>query len=229
MAMPATSSSSGEDVRTARECVMSDHVWVSRAIADVSLVGKFDTDIWVENQQVAIQAEKLNKRGQPVAENMCPKKIWGDDLAPHFTTIPHLTSAQSHWIVSAKAAEVLRQFDLGGGALYSVADGIFQKDGVTRVPGDYFCWIFGNSKKAFLEQHSPAAKPMSGATTRDWCVMPSNLADKDIAVSTAALVGPDVWVDPLLFQSLFVSGRLGDALDAAGLRKAFRLFQCRVV
>ena len=112
---------------------MSEHVWLSRAIADVSLVGKFDTDIWVENSQMAIQAEKLNKRGQPVPQDMCPKKIWGDDHAPRFKTIPHLISAQCHWIVSAQAADVLRQFDLGGGAIYPVTDGIFQKDQVTRV------------------------------------------------------------------------------------------------
>jgi hypothetical protein len=30
---------------------MSDHVWLSRALADVSLVGKLDTDIWVEGDQ----------------------------------------------------------------------------------------------------------------------------------------------------------------------------------
>src|ERR1043165_727375 len=105
---------------------MSDHVWLSRAIADITLVGKFETDIWVENKSAAIQAEKLNKRGQPVGEDMCPKKIWGDDRAPHFKTIPHLISAQSHWIVSAKAADVLRQFDLGGGGLYTLTEGIFQ-------------------------------------------------------------------------------------------------------
>jgi hypothetical protein len=208
---------------------MSDHVWLSRALADVSLVGKLDTDIWVENRDLAIKAQKLNERGQSVPEDMCPKKIWGDDHAARFKTIPHLISAQCHWIVSAQAADVLRQFDLGGGAIYPVTDGIFQKDQVTRVLGDCFCWIFGNSRTAFLEQHSPAAKPMSGADTRDWCKMPYDLVDDDIAVSGAAQDGPDVWVDPLLFQSLFLSGRLGDALEAAGLRKAFRLFRCRVI
>lgn len=208
---------------------MSDHVWLSTALADVGLVGKLDTDIWVQNTDLAVEAEKRNKRGRSVPGDMCPKKIWGDDRAPHFKTIPHLVSAQCHWIVSAQAADVLRQFDLGGGAIYPVADGLFQKDQVTRVPGDCFCWIFGNSKAAFLEQHSPAAKPMSGADTRDWCTMPHDLADDDIAVAGAAQDGPDVWVDPRLFQSLFLSGRLGDALEGAGLRKAFRLLRCRVI
>jgi hypothetical protein len=48
-------------------------------------------------------------------------------------------------------------------------------------------------------------------------------------VSREALDGSDVWVDPLLSRSLFLSQRLGDALDAAGLRQDFRLFRCQVI
>jgi len=55
------------------------------------------------------------------------------------------------------------------------------------------------------------------------------MSDGAFAVSRDALGGPDVWVDPLLLKSIFVSGALGDALEAAGLRKALRLFKCRVI
>jgi hypothetical protein len=208
---------------------MCDYVWLSRALDDVTLIGKFHTDIAAKDVDMAIKAGSQNQRGQPVPDAMCPKRIWGDKDASVFKKIPHLVYARSYWIVTSRAADVMKQFDLGGGALYPVSEGIFQKDQVTRVPGDYFCWIFGNVKTAFLEQHSPKARPMSGAVTRDWCKMPFVLADNDIAVSSAAQIGPDVWVDPILFQSLFVSARLGDALEAAGLRKAFRLFRCPVL
>ena len=59
--------------------------------------------------------------------------------------------------------------------------------------------------------------------------MPWTPADDDVAVSDQALPGPDVWLDNMLFQSVFLSGPLGDALDAAGLREAFHLFKCRVI
>jgi hypothetical protein len=212
-----------------RKCVMSDYVWLSMALDDVTLIGKFHTDIVAQDVDIAIKAGTQIQRGQPVPKAMCPKKIWCDKNSSVSKRIPRLIDAEGYWIVTAHAADILKQFDLGGGALYPVSEGIFQKDQVTRVPGDYFCWIFGNVKNAFLEQHSPRAKPMSGADTRDWCKMPFDLADDDIAVSSAAQIGPDVWVDPILFQSLFVSARLGDALEAAGLRKAFRLFRCPVL
>jgi hypothetical protein len=59
--------------------------------------------------------------------------------------------------------------------------------------------------------------------------MPVLNHDDQIAVSRAAIGGPDVWVDPTLFRSVFLSGRLGDALDQAGMRKAFLLSRCRVI
>jgi hypothetical protein len=59
--------------------------------------------------------------------------------------------------------------------------------------------------------------------------MPFVHKDDQLAVSRAAMAGPDVWADPTLFKSVFVSERLGKALREAGLARAFRLFRCRVV
>ena len=206
---------------------MGEAVWISTAQADVRLIGKFETDAWTDRRELARAAERSNQHGEFVDAEACPNRIWGDDRARTMTRLPHLVMAQAHWIVSAKAAAVLRGFDLGGGALYPVRDGVFQRDNKTPVAGDMFCWIFGNVKTAFAPDQTPRKKPFGVAGLR-WS-LPSMLADDDIAVTDAALAGPDVWVDPTLFQSLFVSGALGDALEAAGLHEAFRLRRCRVV
>lgn len=206
---------------------MSDYVWVSKARLDSDLVGDFYTDIVVKDPSSTLQGQKLNQSGQPVPEAMCPKKIWGDEDAPFFDRIPDLIFAQSQWIVSAQAANVLRRFNLGGGTLYPVTDGIYQQDQVTRVPGDFFVWIFGNVKQGFLpDQTTNKRSPVPGG---NWWNIPFDLADDDIAVSRAVLGGADVWIDPLLFKSIFLSRALGDALEAAGLREAFKLHRCRVI
>jgi hypothetical protein len=205
---------------------MSDYVWVSPMRLESALIGYFNTDIVVKDLDLAVQGEKLNQKGQPVPETMCPKKIWGDEDVPFFDKIPDLICAQGQWIVSAQAADVLRRFNLGGGALYPVTEGIYQQDQVTRVPGEFFVWIFGNVKQGFLPDQTTKCFPISGAY---WWEISYDLADDDIAVSQAVLGGPDVWLDPLLFDSIFLSGALGDALEAAGLREAFRLYRCRVV
>lgn len=214
---------------------MTDMVWVSKAIPDPALTARVRTDVLERDRETLRQAGRLINKGQSVPQEMCPQRVWeAEDPATNYdpkplTPILNLFCAGRYWIVSAKAAEIIARFDLGGGTVYPVSEGVFEFDNTTPMRGKYFTWIFGNAKSAFLEQHSPRARPMSGSTTRDWCVLPWDLADGDIAVSGAALGGPDVWVDPLLFQSIFLSAELGNALDSAGLRHAFRLFTCRVV
>jgi hypothetical protein len=205
---------------------MTGHVWVSTAKTHADLIVEAYTDIFSRDQARAMEAEKRNDLGESVAEDMCPSRVWLED--PDLLEVPDLFQAQGQWIVSARVAAILARFDLGYGALHRIADGVFRSDNTTPLPGDYFAWIFGNAKRAFLEAQSPTARPMGGGG-RDWCKFPATMADGAIAVSSAAVAGPSVWVDPLLFKSIFVSGELGDELNAARLRNALRLYTCRLI
>jgi hypothetical protein len=205
---------------------MTDTVWLSAILAESSLILMVKTDIDQDNTAVAIEAGKLLRAGKSVAADMSPKLIWGDEDRKPLTRLPDLFVAQSYVVVSHKAAEILRQFDLGGGALHPVE--VVQGDRTTRVPGDYYTWIFGNEKQALLGEQSRDLSQFGPVFTGRW-KMPVLHHDDQIAVSRAAIGGPDVWVDPTLFRSVFLSGRLGDALDQAGMRKAFLLSRCRVI
>jgi len=183
------------------------------------------TDIFQNDQTRAAEGERRNERGEFVPADMCPKRVWleADEDRP----IPDIFFAEGQPIVSASVAEILSRFDLGNGALYPVSEGVFQSDNATPIAGAYFSWIFGNAKRAFLEAYSPTAEPLSPGR-RDRCIFPFAMSDGAFAVSRDALSGPDVWVDPLLLKSIFVSGALGDALETAGLREALCLFKCRI-
>lgn len=214
---------------------MSEHVWVSRAITDPALVARVKTDIGARDKAAIHEAGKLLDRGQPVPQSMCPQRIWvtedpsaaNPDPKP-IAPILNLFLAGRYWIVSAEAAEIIGRFDLGGGALYPVSEGVFEYGNETRIPGDFFTWVFGNSKQAFLAAET-INKRKFGTGAGDIWNLPWELADGDIVVSQAALVGPDVWLDDHLFESIFLSGLLGDALGAAALSADFRLFRCKVI
>jgi len=206
---------------------MTDYIWISNVLADPDLVLMMETDVVAQDANRAIEAITLLKAGKAVHEDLCPKQVWGGEGAGWVQPAPDLFLANTYPIVSDKAADVLRRFDLGEGALYPV-DAVHQKDRTTRIPGNFFCWIFGNSKSAFAAEESPDARPFAGPNSGRW-KMPFVHQDDQLAASRSALAGPDVWVDPTLFKSVFVSGRLGDALGEAGLRKAFRLSRCRVL
>ena len=206
---------------------MSNHVWISGARQDSTLIKSVLTEIEAKDKKKEIDGQLLNEKGVSVPHELCPKKIWGDGFAPAFKGMPDLFWARSQWIVSERAADIIRQFNLGDGALYPVSEGVFQSDGLTPLPGNFFCWIFGNTKNAFIPDLSRNMR--SPDVPGLWWGMPWKLQDEDVAVSQAALVGPEVWLDKMLFKSVFLSGPLGDALDRAGLCKAFRLFKCRVI
>lgn len=206
---------------------MTDTVWISDVLADPDLVLMMETDIVAIDTSRAIEAINLLKAGKSVPEDMCPKEIWAGETASLSDRLPDLFLANAYPIVSERAADVLRRFELGGGALYPV-DRVFQRDRQTTIPGTFFCWIFGNTKATFAAKQSPEARPFAGPSSGRW-KMPFVHKDDQLAVSQMALGGPDVWVDPSLFKSVFVSGTVGEALDQTGLRSAFRLFRCRTI
>lgn len=206
-----------------RPRTMSDIVWLSRALADTSIIFFFDSDLATVDVAMAVEGSKRNPLGEALGPEYFPKSLRAsDDTVPE--RLPDLFVANGYWVISNKAAYVLRQFDLGNGALYPVA--VLKHDG-TPYPGEYFSWNFGNLKTALSTERSTNLRPF-GVAGRIWN-LPWVLKDDDVAVTAEALAGPDVWADPTLFKSLFISDRLGSALNDARLAKAFKLYQSRVV
>ncbi|MET1112192.1 MAG: hypothetical protein ABWX67_11760 [Allosphingosinicella sp.] len=214
---------------------MSDYVWVSNMNADSMLTKYMSSDVGERTTEQAQDGLRIKWFGKPAPPDYGPRKIWADEIhederamRPKYTPEP-LFDADGFWIVCSKAAEILRGFDLGGGTLNRVSEGVWAPDPAVRDPDEWFCWTFGNAKKAFLQAHSPQAPGRDGPELRDVCNMPFAMADDVIAVSADATRGPDVWIDRGLARSVFLSRALGDALDSAGLGKAFRIYRARVV
>ncbi len=211
---------------------MSEHVWVSSAMMDTRINLAVKNDVGERDVQKAIEASDLNTNGKPVPQEHCPTKIWANKDVEDYDRMPaddmpNLFFANSYLVVSERAADVLTKFNLGGGALYPVSEGVFREDKVTRVAGNFYTWIFGNSKSAFIPEQTQSKRPVGISGTR-W-KLPWKLSDDDIVVSRDVISGPDVWLDDGLWSAIFLSRTLGDELVAAGLEKAFYLYKARVI
>jgi hypothetical protein len=204
---------------------MTDAVWVSGATTDVALLKPFTSNVEEEDVDRAFEASRRYDAGDPLSAEWFPQAIWGTKSARRFKRLPQLFRGGGYCIVSSRCANVLRRFDLGQGALYPVA--VLQKDRRTPVEGDWFSLCFGNVKHAFAAAASPKARRFGVAGLR-W-KLPFVVRYDEMAVSPAALEGPDLWVDPTLVRAFFVSGRLSDALAKADLHGPLRLHRCRVV
>lgn len=208
---------------------MSDTVWISIAPGDASNLRPLKHSFSdTEMRQQAMNWGSQNRDGQSLGAECFPSEIYGALNAKEADyKLPHLFFAGSFWVVSKAAADVLRQFDLGGGGLYPVK--VLKKDRETPVGGDWFCINFGNRKEALLVSESvPLRETYVREGVKGWWLR-AVLKDNDIAVSRVAVEGPDIWIDPIMAYSIFFSDALGKALKSAKADKGFFLHKCRVI
>ncbi len=176
-----------------------------------------------------LDALRKTESGEPVPDDALPKSLFAwrgphDESKPITCKLPHFSSCGGFWILTAEAASVFRQFDLGGCKLHPIE--IFMEDRQTPLPGQYFLLDFDSWKNVFVPDASPCVKMMRGSTTRR---SPNLLTSDDAAVlSRDALVGADIWWNPHVLAAFFLSDRLIQALKAAKVDKPFTLKRCLI-
>jgi hypothetical protein len=204
--------------------VMSDMVWVSRAMKLASNLRPLRHSFSDDQRSFAVDCKRKNEMGEPLGPECFPEVIYGAPLAREKDyRLPNLFFAGSYWAVSKAAADVLRLFDLGKGALYPVR--VLKSDLQTPVDDEWFCINIGNAKSVVAVEKSEKIRP--GAQGR--YIMPPTIADGQLAVSSEALTPPDVWIDPQIWDAFFMSAAVGNALRVAKAQDGFFLTKCRVV
>lgn len=128
-----------------------------------------------------------------------------------------------------RLAEVLTRFDLGCVGLIPYT--IYEADAVTPYHGRFWLIGLGVQKTSFLPAESRrydnlGRHPKTGNFVYR---LDSRVCDGDIALSRAALNGPDLWVEAGFRGNLWMSGRLVEALLDAKLGVDWKLSECRIV
>lgn len=201
-----------------------DEIWMSQAFGNSKLIKFFVSNRSLEDPKKATVAFKANKAGVPLEQDQFPEEIYGKYRDQKYTKLPDMCCAGA-WIVSERMADVLRQFDLGQGALYPVR--VLEYDRKTQVEGRYFHINVGNVKEAFLPEMSPTAQRRHDGIDIWKRIVPAK--NDEMAVRDTALTGPDIWIDPRFYNAFFLSGRLVRALKAAKLTRGLWLSRCRVI
>jgi hypothetical protein len=141
--------------------------------------------------------------------------------------LPQAIFANGYIVVQQKCADVFSQFDLGQTDL--VPCKILQADRKTELDGTYYVVNFGTQKNVLLPEKSLGLRPPYEHPDEARRVLPDGRGNDQIAVSAAALEGPDMWYDPKMLRTTFMSGALHDALKDAKLDKLFKFYSCRVI
>ncbi len=204
---------------------MSDIPYFSSAFTDTTLILKLEADLVVEDNAKAVEACHAMARGEVLRDDQFPKRIWGDMRSKQMKRLPHLFFANGWWCVSQTAQEVLARHAMGANQFSEVT--ILQRDRITPVLGRFFAFHFVERKETLDEAAS------NGLQINPYAKMPVfNLpfvpGEGDVAVTPADNDGADLWVEQRLQRAFLVSWRLGQALEGAGLAKAFQLHSCRL-
>lgn len=125
-----------------------------------------------------------------------------------------------YFFLTEKTADVFRRHDLGKGYLHPVE--ALKKSG--GLFGPTYILVPGNQKAAFVPEESKNVKEPF-PERYSFATVPK---DDDIAMSSAALEGPDVWCQRGV-PGLYLSKALGDDLKASGVSRHFHLKRVRIV
>ena len=174
------------------------------------------------------KARDRHYKGQALERTDFPEALYVFN-EKHFKRVGDLFAAGPFYAVKGRLAEVLSQFDLGGGGLIPLP--IYQADKVTPVEGEFFLLNFGARKQSFLPEKSRRVEPLLTMELDGKEVWSAKfgLKDGEIAVSSAALEGADLWMEPTLWKEVFLSGRLVEAIRAAKVTTDLWLARCRIV
>lgn len=172
-----------------------------------------------------LTAMRLSKIGHFFPADRFPTDNYprrNDDEGAHRKRVPQIFSS-GFIFLSGESASILRQFDMGQGALYPTR--LWHPDRVTAVPGEYFYLSQGNMKDAFLKERSPEAFDWPGGK---W-TLPPNPVDGQLVFSRVALEGPDIWWDKQIANNFFISDRVAKALKRNEISEDWKLLRCPVM
>lgn len=205
-------------------------VWASDAMVNVRMLRPITYSFNDETLSVddAIKIYYRNVQGESLSPELFPPAIFpAGHSKTNYIKLPHLFFANCFWVVSGEVADVMARFDLGEGHLYPT--NVVRKDRKTPIGDRWFCFNFGNVKDTLVAEQSRSIRRLASEAIDIWRPPFDFEGDDQLALSAAALEGPDIWIEARLKETFFVSDRLRQALKAERLARPFGFQRCRIV
>ena len=221
---------------------MSGKVWISSVLSNYDIGNKqglrskfFGHDWQPAEFTIPLSPDEVHAAGRRYTQGLSLTRIELPEAAAvwderSFKKVKDLfTAGGGVFVVRGKLAEVLSRFDLGEGGLIPFT--IYKADLETPYPGEFFLLNFGARKNSILVEQSKNVVKFSvhhETGFQKWEVN-SWSEDGDVALSLAALEGPELWFEPAIYNKIFMTDRLAEALIEIGMGDVFMLQECRIV
>lgn len=207
-------------------------VWVSRIFLEAAYLNANSlanaplwSDMHEDQIEAVIKASKAANQGDLYLRSGFPEVMYVryPDSPPVTKPLGDLFNNADYWFVSERCKNVLSEFNLGRTQFYPVK--ILQSDRKTEIAGFFHMNIASTNRAVLLEKSAPQKKFRFEERYR----LATNLEDEDLVIDSHSLDRSDLWVDPALSKSLFLSDGLVSAIESAGMRDLWRLNHCKLV
>ncbi|MFK4003716.1 hypothetical protein [Qipengyuania sp. NPDC077563] len=171
-------------------------------------------------------ASRRHREGFALERSEFPEAIAVWDQK-RFKKVKEIFMAGPFYAVQGKLAEVLARFDLGEGGLLPFT--IYQADLETPYPGEFFLLNFGCRKDTLVPESSKKVSKfvvVKKTGQQRWKV--DDWIEDEVVLRDAALEGPDLWFEEALYNKIFVSDALAQAIMDIGMKDVFALEECRI-
>ncbi len=208
---------------------VEDSAWYIDVFQRTDNLFGFRADLFEEGEQRYLETTGRIKDGTLPADKMF-LRIWimEDSTDDERQTLPHFVIAGNILVVSQQVAYVLNQFDLGASTLHPVQ--LFQADRVAAFPGNWFLVQIAARKAASEPEHSKGFRRPSFSWNKSLGKLRfSEDSKKEIYLDLFVFTGSDIWIDPRLGSSLFVSQPLMAALSAENVLSLLNILRCPVL
>ena len=221
---------------------MSGRVWFSAVMDDYrigfkqGLRTKFHGEEWEPAQDRLSESDKVfaamrrHTQGYVLGADDLPEAVAVFNKK-QFNLVGDLFVAGRFYAARERLAEVLGRFDFGDGGL--VPFEIYENDLKTPIEGKFYYINFGARKRSFLPKQSKNVELVAAAaesvTGDDIWKIAASARDGDVALSGAALVGADIWIEEIVRRQIFMREEVVAALREAKLKTDFQLKECRIV
>ncbi|MEO0621418.1 MAG: DUF1629 domain-containing protein [Pseudomonadota bacterium] len=209
-------------------------IWYSRILQSTDVSVDLDYHSSGDRKTKAFECSNNFKLFLPVPRENAPLSLFGARSRLRFPDrCRHAFKVFGGFLViSPKLRDVLIQFDLGRTALFEVP--ILQADGET--PSDYpphYILHVAETRDCFVPEASDHVRQFvqHGATDPEpGAIWVTDARTDVLAVRSSAAEGADLWADPNLYERIFFSDRLKQAIDAAKVSKnGLDLVEARVL
>ncbi|MBO9434475.1 hypothetical protein J7394_09680 [Ruegeria sp. R13_0] len=207
----------------------ASHVWYLDARRNMSIGFGFRDEIWERNRKERIDLSARLNRGDLVECNELPPRMWIDKGFQRDSNrkLPHLFSAGSVLACSQSLVDALKPFDLGKSVFWPMS--FLKHDRETPFEGGpFYLFQIREIKRAFSTKDSVNYIPREFDHQTFLGLVSLTQKDDEIRLLASASE-VDVWIDPSLGKSIFVSDAVYRTLRKTNLLGKIAALRCPIL